>query len=194
MTSANASSIYHRHPRLFLKYLLLFCTTYIISRYIVARTSLLLSSVFVFTSKLKSLVVKRSKGLFPSVKRDRTETLTRELIKFENLQSSKPRPSCTMVSIPALSVLNQVQLDAHLSGDRRIFVGGLNYRTTPASLRSYFSRHGAVASAVIPRVQGSSRGFGFVEFETCESAVRSLASLICVVDEREASVVSLPRP
>ena len=48
---------------------------------------------------------------------------------------------------------------------RKLFVGGLPYRTTNEELRDAFAKAGEVASAsiVIERETGRSRGFGFVE-------------------------------
>ncbi|TSC69681.1 MAG: RNP-1 like RNA-binding protein [Parcubacteria group bacterium Gr01-1014_56] len=48
---------------------------------------------------------------------------------------------------------------------RKLFVGGLPYRTTGDELKDTFSKAGEVASAsiVTDRETGRSRGFGFVE-------------------------------
>ena len=48
---------------------------------------------------------------------------------------------------------------------RKLFVGGLPYRTTGDELRDAFAKAGEVASAAIvtDRETGRSRGFGFVE-------------------------------
>ena len=48
---------------------------------------------------------------------------------------------------------------------RKLFVGGLPYRTTNDELRDAFAKAGEVASAsiVTDRETGRSRGFGFVE-------------------------------
>ena len=48
---------------------------------------------------------------------------------------------------------------------RKLFVGGLPYRTTGDELKDAFSKAGEVASAsiVTDRETGRSRGFGFVE-------------------------------
>lgn len=48
---------------------------------------------------------------------------------------------------------------------RKLFVGGLPYRTTNDELRDAFAKAGEVASAsiVMDRETGRSRGFGFVE-------------------------------
>lgn len=48
---------------------------------------------------------------------------------------------------------------------RKLFIGGLPYRTTGDELRDAFAQAGEVASAsiVTDRETGRSRGFGFVE-------------------------------
>ena len=60
----------------------------------------------------------------------------------------------------------------------KIFVGGLNLKTTEDSFRKYFSEYGEVADSVVmvdPHTK-KSRGFGFVEFasraqvDACQAA------------------------
>jgi len=53
---------------------------------------------------------------------------------------------------------------------RKLFVGGLPYRTTGDELRDAFAQAGEVTSAsiVTERETGRSRGFGFVEMATDE--------------------------
>jgi RNA recognition motif-containing protein len=48
---------------------------------------------------------------------------------------------------------------------RKLFIGGLPYRTTNDELRDAFAKAGEVASAsvVTDRETGRSRGFGFIE-------------------------------
>jgi hypothetical protein len=52
--------------------------------------------------------------------------------------------------------------------NRKVFVGGLNPSTTAEGLRTYFEQFGVVseASVVIDKVTRTSRGFGFVMFES----------------------------
>lgn len=47
----------------------------------------------------------------------------------------------------------------------KLYVGGINYRTTDEGLREAFARAGQVVSAriIMDRMTGRSRGFGFVE-------------------------------
>jgi RNA recognition motif-containing protein len=73
----------------------------------------------------------------------------------------------------------------------RLFVGNLDYSTTEHQLRAAFEPFGTLVSVtvVIDRVTGSSRGFGFVEYETDEVAQRAIESLDgSMLDERAIKV------
>lgn len=54
---------------------------------------------------------------------------------------------------------------------RKIFVGGINRRTTEESLKEYFSLWGTIVDCVIMREgkNGPSRGFGFVTFDSSKA-------------------------
>ncbi len=60
---------------------------------------------------------------------------------------------------------------------RKLFVGGLPYRTTNDELRDAFAKAGEVASAsiVVDRETGRSRGFGFVEMAQDADADNAIA-------------------
>ncbi len=55
---------------------------------------------------------------------------------------------------------------------KKLYVGGLPYKTTDDELRDLFSKAGTVASATIimDKMTGRSKGFGFVEMESDEEA------------------------
>ncbi len=55
---------------------------------------------------------------------------------------------------------------------RKLFVGGLAWATNDESLKKAFDEFGVIeeANVVCERDSGRSRGFGFVTFETAESA------------------------
>ena len=55
---------------------------------------------------------------------------------------------------------------------KRLYVGGLPYRTTDEALMEAFSKAGKVESAkvIIDKMSGRSKGFGFVEMSTDEEA------------------------
>lgn len=54
----------------------------------------------------------------------------------------------------------------------KLYVGGIPYSSTEASLSDAFSKAGTVnsASIIIDRMTGRSKGFGFVEMSTEEEA------------------------
>ncbi len=51
---------------------------------------------------------------------------------------------------------------------KKLFVGGLSYGTTQATLQDAFAKAGNVVSAtiIIDKMTGRSKGFGFVEMAT----------------------------
>ena len=53
---------------------------------------------------------------------------------------------------------------------RKIFVGGLNLRTTEDTFKEYFSQFGELVDCVVMTDQYTkkSRGFGFIEYATME--------------------------
>jgi RNA-binding protein Musashi len=61
-----------------------------------------------------------------------------------------------------------------MSDTCKIFVGGLAWACTSASLSSHFSSYGPISEAIImtDKATGNSRGFGFVTFESSDSVVK----------------------
>jgi RNA recognition motif-containing protein len=58
---------------------------------------------------------------------------------------------------------------------KRLYVGNLAYSITNEELGELFSSEGNVASAkIIRRLDGKSKGFGFVEMETEEEASKAI--------------------
>ena len=59
---------------------------------------------------------------------------------------------------------------------KRLFVGGIAYKTTDDQLNQAFAQAGAVESATIikDRATGRSKGFGFVEMATDEDAKKAI--------------------
>lgn len=59
-----------------------------------------------------------------------------------------------------------------MENNKRLFVGGIAYKTSEEELSEAFAKAGTVVSARIikERETGRSKGFGFVEFETPEQA------------------------
>jgi len=78
----------------------------------------------------------------------------------------------------------------------KIYVGNLPYSVTDDSLRSNFSEHGKVSSAkvMMDRDTGQSKGFGFVEMDSAESAQAAITALNGMSVSGRAIVVNLARP
>jgi len=59
---------------------------------------------------------------------------------------------------------------------KKLFVGGLSYETTEATLKETFSKAGTVESAtvIIDKMSGRSKGFGFVEMSSEEEAKKAI--------------------
>lgn len=62
---------------------------------------------------------------------------------------------------------NRGEPDIAAQQNRKLFVGGLNFKTDEDSLKKYFDQYGPVVDVVVMRDQSGrkSRGFGFVTFE-----------------------------
>ncbi|PIN07184.1 hypothetical protein CDL12_20255 [Handroanthus impetiginosus] len=84
-------------------------------------------------------------------------------------------------NISASSALNgpSAMLNAVRCMSTKLFVGGLSYGTDDQSLRDAFSSFGDVIDAIVitDRDSGRSRGFGFVNFSSDESASSALAAM-----------------
>jgi cold-inducible RNA-binding protein len=59
----------------------------------------------------------------------------------------------------------------------KLYVGGLSYKDNDTTLKAAFEKAGKVSSAsvVTDRETGSSRGFGFVEMDNADSALKAIA-------------------
>ena len=59
---------------------------------------------------------------------------------------------------------------------KKLYVGGLSYNTTEATLKDTFATAGTVESATIimDKMTGRSKGFGFVEMSTDEEAQKAI--------------------
>lgn len=78
----------------------------------------------------------------------------------------------------------------------KIYVGNLPYSVTDASLKSNFGEFGDVTSAKVmfDRDTGQSKGFGFVEMASAESAQSAINGLNGMSVDGRAIVVNLARP
>jgi len=66
-----------------------------------------------------------------------------------------------------------------MTQDNKLYVGSLPYSLSEEELRETFSPFGSVKSAriIIDKMTGKSKGFGFVEMDSSESAQKAIASL-----------------
>lgn len=78
----------------------------------------------------------------------------------------------------------------------KIYVGNLPYSVTDATLESNFSEFGNVTSAkvMMDRDTGRSKGFGFVEMTTADSAQAAITALNGMSVDGRAIIVNLARP
>jgi len=62
---------------------------------------------------------------------------------------------------------------------KKLYVGGLSYNTTEATLRDTFAAVGTVETAtiIIDKMTNRSKGFGFVEMATEEEAKKAIETL-----------------
>jgi len=69
---------------------------------------------------------------------------------------------------------------------KKLFVGGLSWDTTDASLRKAFESHGEVreAKVITDRDTGRSRGFGFVTFLWDEDAKKAISNVLMAEGHR----------
>ncbi|KAK6914338.1 RNA recognition motif domain [Dillenia turbinata] len=77
---------------------------------------------------------------------------------------------------PVASMFNAVRC---VTSSTKLFIGGLSWQTNDESLKDAFSSFGDVndARVIVDRETGRSRGFGFVEFSTNESASSALTAM-----------------
>ena len=62
---------------------------------------------------------------------------------------------------------------------KKLYVGGLSYNTSEATLKTTFEAAGTVETAVIimDKMTGRSKGFGFVEMSTDEEAKKAIETI-----------------
>ncbi|XP_019492933.1 PREDICTED: RNA-binding protein 38 [Hipposideros armiger] len=104
------------------------------------------------------------------------------------LQPAPCAPSAGFSRLPAASgAMHGSQKDTTFT---KIFVGGLPYHTTDASLRKYFEGFGDIEEAVVitDRQTGKSRGYGFVTMADRAAAERACKDPNPNIDGRKANV------
>ncbi len=79
---------------------------------------------------------------------------------------------------------------------KRLFIGNLSWNTTSEGLRAAFEQVGAVAKAdvMVDRMNGRSRGFGFVEMADDADAEKAIAAWNGKELDGRALVVNEARP
>lgn len=77
-----------------------------------------------------------------------------------------------------------------------IFVGNLDFKVNENDLEEVFSEYGSVNSAKIitDKFSGRSRGFGFVEMEEREDAVKAIEALHGTTYKNREMVVNEAKP
>lgn len=95
--------------------------------------------------------------------------------------------SCAVASSSAGSATSSSVKDTTFT---KIFVGGLPYHTTDASLRDHFQVYGDIDEAVVitDRQTGKSRGYGFVTMSDRLAAERACKDANPIIDGRKANV------
>ncbi|KAL7177182.1 hypothetical protein ACSBR2_030507 [Camellia fascicularis] len=83
--------------------------------------------------------------------------------------------SASIGQVATTSMLNAIRC----MSSSKLFIGGLSYGTDDQSLRDAFSGFGDVVDAkvITDRDTGKSRGFGFVNFTSDESATSAMSSM-----------------
>ncbi|CAF2389721.1 unnamed protein product [Rotaria sp. Silwood2] len=71
--------------------------------------------------------------------------------------------------------------------DKKMFIGGLSWQTTPENLKNYFTQFGEVLECMIMKdaITKRSRGFGFITFKEANSVDNVLAKEIHMLDEKQ---------
>ncbi len=79
---------------------------------------------------------------------------------------------------------------------KKLYVGGLPFKTGDDELNSLFTNYGKVASAKVikDKFSGRSRGFGFVEMEDDNEATNAIAKLNGTEYEGRKLIVNEARP
>lgn len=71
--------------------------------------------------------------------------------------------------------------------DRKMFIGGLSWQTSPENLKNYFTQFGEVLECMIMKdaITKRSRGFGFITFKDANCVEKVLAKEVHTLDEKQ---------
>ncbi|HEY6727861.1 MAG TPA: RNA-binding protein [Polyangiaceae bacterium] len=77
----------------------------------------------------------------------------------------------------------------------KLYIGNLSFSTVEEQVRDAFAEFGRVAnvSLIIDRATGRSRGFGFVEYESADSAQHAIDSMNGAMLDGRALTVNIAR-
>ena len=73
----------------------------------------------------------------------------------------------------------------------KVFVGGLSFETTNISLKNHFKKYGPISEAVViyDRQHNRSKGYGFVTFQSADSATRATRIANPKIDGRTTNCI-----
>jgi RNA recognition motif-containing protein len=85
-------------------------------------------------------------------------------------------------------------LDSPKPFDKKMFIGGLSWQTSPENLKNYFTQFGEVLECMIMKdaITKRSRGFGFITFNEANSVEKVLAKDVHMLDEKQVRFVKHP--
>jgi RNA recognition motif-containing protein len=80
--------------------------------------------------------------------------------------------------------------------NNKLYVGGISYDTRDEGLKEFFAQAGNVLSAqiIVDRATGRSKGFGFVEFDSDDSANAAMSALNSSEIEGRKIIVNEAKP
>jgi RNA recognition motif-containing protein len=71
--------------------------------------------------------------------------------------------------------------------DKKMFIGGLSWQTTPENLKTYFTQFGEILECMIMKdaITKRSRGFGFITFKEANAVDKVLAKDVHSLDDKQ---------
>lgn len=105
--------------------------------------------------------------------------INKKVIQLNKKKNFEPAltsaPSQPVIVEEALEEVEESQ-DEGISPDVKLYVGNIDYSVTEVELEDLFNKFGEIEMVNIPvhRHSGKTRGFGFVTFNTVESAANAL--------------------
>ncbi|CAF2104621.1 unnamed protein product [Rotaria magnacalcarata] len=139
----------------------------------------------------ESVVVSEDKPVI--LNNDQTDTSTTNGVFHSNgtNQTEQPPPQQQEIESTKNNYENNEQQsynkhDLEPESLRKVFIGGLSYKTDDQVFKDYFSKHGEIVDCIIMRDrEGRSRGFGFVTYASSTMVDSLMAARPHVLDSRE---------